>query len=261
VKITKPLLFGVLLLFCATCFGQDIGLKGKITNSSEVEGIHILNTSSHFNAITNETGHFSIRVRLHDTLLISSVRYVVDKLIISEEIFQNKTVAITLNTMVNELDEVVLGPNLSGNLATDLKNIKTEPSINFDDVGIPGFQGKPEEKIVPVAVAFFPTNINLEAAYKYLSGYYKKLKIQRKWEKQNNTVARIINHYSPSFFEEAYAIPKNRLYDFLLFCIETTEVQDDFIKENYISVLSVFEAKSAEYVVRLTKEEQTDKKE
>lgn len=259
--MTKEWLFGVCLLFCAISIAQQIDLKGKITNSSEVEGIHILNTSSHFNAVTNETGHFSIRAQLHDTLLISSVRYVADKLVISEEIFQNKTVVITLNTMVNELDEVVLGPNLSGNLATDLKNIKTEESINFDDVGIPGFQGKPEEKIVPVVVAFFPTNVNLEAVYKYLSGYYKKLKVQRKWEKQNMTAALMIQYYSPSFFEEAYSIPENRLYDFLLFCIETTEIQQDFLNENYANVLSAFKLKSAEYVDRLIKEEQTNKKE
>lgn len=230
-------------------------INGNVTNSQEIEGIHILNTTSRYNSITDEYGNFSIRAARNDTLLFSSVKYFPKKVVVSEEIFEKGVLTVTLQELINELDEVILGHNLSGNISSDLKVIKTEKPLDFEDVGIPGFKGKPEEKIVPVAMAFFPTNVNLEAAYKYISGYYRKLKLQRKWESQNYSVAQMIGFYSQSFFFEAYAIPENRLYDFLLFCVETTSVQSDFNSKNYARVLEIFKEQSTVYLARINTEE------
>lgn len=253
-----------LVLLSLGVSGQEITLQGDITNEEEVEGIHILNTTSRFNAVANASGGFTIQVKMLDTLVISSIQYVPQKVVVSEEIFRKKTISITLSAMVNELDEVVIGPNLSGHLATDLKNIKTEEIFNFDDVGIPGFKGKPEEKIVPAYTFSAPTVVNVEALYNHLSGYYKKLRLQRKWENQNNSVARILNYYTPKFFEEAFGVPENRLFDFLLFCMETTDLQDDFKRQNFARVIRAFELQSDEYVKRLlenTKKEAAEKEE
>lgn len=243
--------FHAILLFSSKGIAQSQVLHGKVTNEKYVEGIHILNTTSRFNAITNENGHFSIRVSREDTLVFSSVSYVPERIIITEDIYENGILTIALSELVNQLDAVVLGPNLSGNIATDVQNIATEKNLNFDDVGIPGFKGEGKEKIVPVAMAFFPTNVNLEAIYKYASGYYKKLKIKRKWETENTVVASIINRYSLSFFNEAFQIPENRVYDFILFCIETSTLQDDFKEEHYSGVLEIFQTKGEEFVKRL----------
>jgi hypothetical protein len=248
---TKVIISLFCLLFSFNGIAQSKVLRGKVTNENYVEGIHILNTTSRFNAITNENGNFSIRVKKEDTLVFSSVSYVPEKLIVSEEVYEKAVLTIRLAELVNELDEVILGPNLSGNIATDVQNIKTEKKLNFDDVGIPGFKGEPEEKIVPVAMAFFPTNVNLEAIYKYASGYYKKLKLKRKWETENTVVASIINQYSLGFFNEAFQIPKNRVYDFILFCLETSTLQNDFDAGNFSGVLKIFETKGKEFVKRL----------
>ena len=243
--------FLIILLFSLKGLAQSQVLHGKVTNEKYAEGIHILNTTSRFNAITNENGHFSIRVNKEDTLVFSSVSYVPERIIITEDIYESGVLTIALSELVNQLDAVVLGPNLSGNIATDVQNIATKKNLNFDDVGIPGFKGEGKEKIVPVAMAFFPTNVNLEAIYKYASGYYKKLKIKRKWETENTVVASIINRYSLNFFNEAFQIPENRVYDFILFCIETSTLQDDFKEERYSGVLEIFQTKGEEFVKRL----------
>lgn len=251
------------MLLSTFAFGQEKLLEGSITNQKEVEGIHILNTTSRYNTVANATGGFSIRGKLLDTLVISSIHYVPEKIVISEEIFETQLVSITLSAMVNELDEVILGPNLSGNLTTDLKNIKTEETFNFDDVGIPGFKGIPEEKIAPAYTLRAPLAVNVEALYNHLSGYYKKLKKQRKWEAQNNSVARMINYYTPKFFEDAFGIPENRLYDFLLYCLETSQLQDDFNRQNFARVINVYETQSIKYLKRLSESTkiETSKKE
>ena len=72
---------------------------------------------------------------------------------------------------------------------------------------------------------------------------------------QNITVSQIISMYGTSFFMESYGIPQNRLYDFILFCAETSSLQSDFKKENYASVLTIFSEKSKEYVKRITEKE------
>lgn len=230
---------------------QEKRVDGKVENAKDVEGIHVLNTTSRFNSITNSIGEFYITVKPGDMLLVSSISYVPKRIVISKEVYDSGYLSITLEDLVNELDEVFLGPNLTGDLERDLKKIKVEDQINFDDVGIPGFKGKPEEKIVPAYTLRAPLAVDVEAIYKHLSGYYRKLRLKRKWEAQNVAVSRMIHAYSHTFFMEAYKIPEDRLYDFLLFCIETTDLQELFENGNYALVLEVFEEKGAVYLSRI----------
>jgi len=247
------LLFFLILGSASVVFGQEKRLFGTIENEVDAEGIHILNTTSRFNAITNAQGEFQIYVKPLDTLVISSVTYVPEQVVITQKIYESGRISITLEALVNELDEVFLGPKLTGNLEQDIKTIKTEKQINFDDVGIPGFKGIPEEKIPNlIGQVITPTAINIEALYKHLSGYYKTLRTKRKWQAQNVTVAKVMNLYGTAFFFESYQVPEDRLYDFLLFCIETSTLQNDFKKENYARVLTIFSEKGKEYVERLS---------
>lgn len=231
---------------------QEKSLQGKVINDADIDGIHVLNTSSRFNTITNENGHFSINVKPLDTLLFSSIKYMPEKLVVTEAIFEKGVITIKLTETVNELDEVFLQPNLSGNIGVDLKKIKTKKPINFDDVGIPGFKGKPEEKIAPVYSLRTPLLVDVEVLYKHFSGYYKNLKTQRKWENQNNAVAKMLNYYTLPFFTTTYGIPENRVYDFLLFCAESSTIESDFKKENYGSVLLVLDEKAKIYAERIS---------
>lgn len=245
-----------LFLVVNTVYSQEKELLGKITNTTDIEGIHVLNQSSRYNAVTNQKGEFVIAAKVNDTLLISSITYIPQRVIVSETFYNQGSLSITLKEIVNELAEVRIGNQLTGNLNTDLQNIKTEKALQFDDVGIPGFKGEPEEKIVPAVPAFgLGVVVDVEALYKHLNGYYKTLRTKRKWESQNKTVAGIINLYGADFFEDAYKIPENRLYDFLLFCIETETVVQDFKKENYSRVIAVIEEKAPIYFNRITQEE------
>ena len=240
------------LLITSYVSSQQINLQGKITNDLDVEGIHVLNKSSKINTVTNTNGEFRIAVHVNDTLLFSSIKYWLKELVVTKEIYQQRTVEIALIDIINELDEVLVGNTLTGNLAYDIKNIKTEKEINFEDVGIPGFKGIPQERIVPIFAAAFPTNVNIEALYKHISGYYKSLRTKRKWTSENTMVAEIINYYGLPFFEDAYGLPQNRVYDFMLFCVETSSIQSDFKQKHYAGVLTIFQSKSEVYLSRIS---------
>jgi hypothetical protein len=235
---------------------DPIYINGTVTNEKEVEGIHVLNKTSRFNTITGMYGNFSIGVRVMDTLVFSSIKYAPAEVVVTSEIYERGIVLVELEELVNELDEVYLGPDLTGLLKTDIENIKVEDKKNFQDFGIPGFTGIPQERIVSLPMALFPTSVNIEALYKHITGYYDKLRTRRIWDTQNQLVAQILDHYGEQFFEQAYGIPVNRQYDFLLHCIETTGIASDFRRTNYAGVLESFSQASREYLSRLKTEEE-----
>ena len=244
--------FLLLLLVCYDLSGQTKILYGKIQNLEETEGIHILNTRSHMNTITNREGAFQMNVRLYDTLVVSSIKYIPEQLIVDEATFLSGKVTLELELLVTELDEVYLFPKLTGDLERDIKKIKVVDTLNFDDVGIPGFKGKPQEKIPKVlGQVITPTSVNIEALYKHLSGYYKTLRTKRKWEAENVVAAQVMHHYTQEYFQEVYGIPENRLYDFVLFCIETSDLQSAFSHEKHGKVHDIFHGKSMLYLNRI----------
>lgn len=245
-------IFCLLFFIClGSALAQDKRLEGKITNTQDVEGIHVLNLNSHYNSITNAIGEFYITVKPLDTLVFSSISYQIKEIVIDQETFDRGFLPVTLEPMVNELDEVYLGPSLSGDISRDIQRIEVEDPINFDDLGIPGFKGKPQERKVPLAMAMIPTRVDIEALYKHISGYYRKLKIQREWEFQNQVIAHMMQYYGTDFFEEVYEVPEDRVYDFLLFCMDTSDVEQWYQDQRLSLVMQTFEQKAAVYVPRI----------
>ena len=83
--------------------------------------------------------------------------------------------------------------------------------------------------------------INIDALYKHLSGYYKKLKKRRKLDAQFETVFSIIKFYGVYFFEENYALEQEEVYDFVLGCSENSQLIDYYKKDMHEQVVQVFE--------------------
>jgi hypothetical protein len=245
-----------LFIVCGLQAQDKIILQGKVTNEKDVEGIHILNTSSRFNSVTDLYGNFAITVKQGDTLRFSSVHYALKDKVVTPEIFEKSLMIVTLEPLINELDEVVIGPNLTGYLGTDIKDIEVEDPKNFKDYGLPGFEGVPQERIVPIGQAIGLTSVNIEALYNHISGYYRKLRLRRKWEGEDTAVARLLFTYNSKFLNDSYGIPENRSYDFMLFCVETTQVSRLYASKNYLEVLTLLESQSKVYVDRMNSKEE-----
>ena len=82
-----------------------------------------------------------IPAKENDTLMISSVQYVLKKVLITDIIMQTKAVTVNLEDNVNLLDEVLVGKILTGSLMTDIENSDAKREVNFYDLGIPGYTG------------------------------------------------------------------------------------------------------------------------
>ena len=116
------------VIFSLQLYAQNerVLISGEVKNdSSSIENVHIINLNSNVGTLSNAFGMYKIAVKLNDSLLISSIQYESQLLIIKKEQLQNRTISIDLEIKINELDEIILKEhNLSGNLIIDSKLLK-----------------------------------------------------------------------------------------------------------------------------------------
>ena len=205
-------------------------LTGYVFDSEiPISDIHVINTSRGNAEVTDINGLFEISVSIGEKLVFSSIQYEKYELIITENIFSSKEITIYLKGFVNELDEVIVTNNsLTGNLKYDLLESGLEERKNFDDFGIPGFKGERKEKIQNTTQLLLglgsSMQIDVEALYKHISGYYKKLKKRRSLDSKFLSIFSIIKFYGLIFFIENYNIDNEQVYDFILGCSENSEI-------------------------------------
>lgn len=124
------LLFSFFLMTSMLALSQNVSrveIDGKIiVESSDVEGITIFNTSSNKGVATDENGKFKIDAKLNDILEVRALQYQNFDINISEAMIDSRRIRVFLIEEINKLDEVlVLTSNLTGNLGTDVENVKT----------------------------------------------------------------------------------------------------------------------------------------
>ena len=211
-----------ILLFGSIANAQSIEIKGKvIVEDDDIEGIHVLNLTASKFTITNSNGDFVIPAKPNDTIVFSSIKYKPTKVIVGEEIIRSKSLNVYLTELVNVLDQVVVGKVLTGNLLSDVENSEAKRDINFYDVGIPGYTGKPKTQTerryneATTGGGIVPLNPILN----YFSGRTKMLKNQMKLERLDDCLDRIKADLSTIFFEEN-ELEESKREEFFFFCLE-----------------------------------------
>lgn len=213
----------ICLLMCLSSFAQDqIQLKGKVEASGEVEGIHIINKSLLKFSITDSDGSFEIPAKINDTILFSGIRYLVVSKIVDESNIKMGWI-VKLDEKINELDEVVLGNNLTGYLDTDVENSDIKSSVNFYNLGIPGYTGKQKtqsERRLYEATSgsgLVPLNPILNA----ISGRTKKLKSHISIERKELCAKSLESKFGVLLFEE-FPLKTHQKREFMLTLIDDT---------------------------------------
>jgi hypothetical protein len=232
---------------------QEFIVNGHIQHATnpvaDVENIHVFNLKTNKGTVSDKTGDFRLRVSLGDSLLLSSISYQKVTLVITLEHYVSKAVAIIVQDMTNELDEILLLPySLSGNLTIDAKSLKGEPLYDAKYFNIPT-QKKPvltatERKLYTATSGggLIPFDPIINA----LSGRTKKLKNHVAAEKTNAAIDKLKEVFPESFFREELKIADALFYDFLFFC----EADPDFtnlIKRDKISLTAFLTEKAKRY--------------
>ena len=238
----------VIFLIPFLSLSQTKTINGQVIaqGDNDIEGIPILNKTTTKYTITDEKGKFKIPVSLNDTLTISALKFNTVELKITQSILNDSILKIQLEEKINELDEVVVGKVLTGDLISDIKNSNIKAEINFYDLGIPGKTDLPpiiEQRRLNEADAGplfgFPT-VNVHKLLNLISGRTKRLKAQLKIAKKEACLNRMMNEFSDELFASETLIDTLQIHFFYFatdderyseMCKETDIKQMDFLLE------------------------------
>ncbi|CAH8283849.1 carboxypeptidase-like protein [Mariniflexile fucanivorans] len=237
-SIFKGSIVVAFICFCQSMLSQTVEISGKVDSKADIENIHVINKTAQVFTITNSNGEFKIKVSLHDSLSFSSVQHQPKTVVVDKNMILFKAVRITLNEKINELDEVVVGKVLTGNLLSDIRNIKGDAPINFYDVGISGYTGKPatqSERRLSEASSFSPQtggslggvggSVSPIAIINAISGRTKMLRARVRLEESETLMQSIKGRLAKDFFA-SNPMEEDLRMDFFYFCAD----DENFIK-------------------------------
>lgn len=254
-KKIKTFCFVTTLLFVCILNAQRQELNGQLIANDEVEGLHILNKTAAKYTISNEDGSFVIPAKALDTLFISGVKYQNKEVIITSSIMELRQLNIQLIESVNELNEVVVGKILTGSLESDVENSDAKPDINFYDLGIPGYKGKPltqnERKLHdadagPMGYIGLGAGVNLHKLLNTISGRTKKLKAIVALDDRDRCIQRLKDNYE-SFLFKNDTLAQNLRTEYFLFCQEDDEFLTLCNNNDDLKLLEFMQAKLKSY--------------
>jgi len=250
-----------IVLFSIIGYSQNdiIELTGLVKNSNiKTSNILIINLNSKESTITDDTGKFSIEVKLRDIIKFTAIHYKTKQIIITDTILNQKTILVDLEEKVINLDEVTILPHkLTGQIALDVKTLDTKPIITSSSLGLPKATIKVKtknERLLFEAddgklIKFYgiAATINVTKLLNKISGRTKKLKEHILLDEHIKIENNIDNLFSKKTLSEELGIPQINIADFLDYCIN----QPDFSKLsetiNALQVLEYFKTKSYEY--------------
>ncbi|BDB51816.1 carboxypeptidase-like regulatory domain-containing protein [Flavobacterium ammonificans] len=179
-------------------------IEGKVAaDFSNLEGIYVVNTSSEKSTTTNSEGHFSIEAKAGEILLLSAMNFKEVKIVLSESDFSKKWLVVSMQPIVNELKEVIVGSS----------------SISAESLGIIPYGQKkytPAERKIFTATSGF----GIDPILNLISGRTNMLKKELEIEKKEGYLIQLENLFQPEFYIHSMHIPQLHVKGFLYFLVE-----------------------------------------
>jgi len=189
-------------------------LKGKVNaHTSNLEGIYVINKTSEKESITKEGGFFTIMAKPGDSLMFASIEFKGKTVAVDSIHFGQEMLSVKLETMVNQLDEVM---------------VIQYKDINAYSLGILTNKAKsytPAERKLLTATGVDPkiglnSSFGVDPLFNLLSGRTAMLKKELEVEKKENWMAKLENLYDEEYLIEKLKIPAAHLKGFLYYIVE-----------------------------------------
>ncbi|NNE30945.1 MAG: hypothetical protein HKN40_01105 [Winogradskyella sp.] len=248
-------IFFILIGFNLILNAQRKDLSGTLIADDDVEGIHILNRTALKYAISGENGRFNILAKTNDTLFVSGLKYQNKRVVISRSMYETGSISIALIEKINELNEVVVGKIFTGSLESDLENLEAKTEIDFYDLGIPGYIGKPltqnERKLHDADAGSWGYlglgfGVNFHKLLNTVSGRTKKLKEIVALEKRGKCIDRLRRNYETIIFE-TNNLPDTLKNEYFFFCEEDPEFEEHCNSNNDLTAIEFLKEKLIAY--------------
>lgn len=256
----KPFLLLFLIGFSMEAVSQNRKIevfKGVLVcDSLKVERATITNTTLETNTISDDLGFFSIYAREGDTIIISSVTFDTERLVLKASDFKKLISVIHLTMKINQLDEVKVGAfKLSGDLVYDAKRIKVKPpikadlsSIDFKNLEITGVKttanlAMPNEANINLGVNFVKLGKSIFQLFN-TNDEFSKPKPTKTYN-SNEFVAEMKSRFTPDFYEKTLTIQEDKIGLFLEYCFSEEINQKQLLERvNSLQLIDFLQEKS-----------------
>jgi len=262
----------ILMLIGLKVFTQEesTSIYGNvISNSLDLENIHVLNKNSKLGTITDTYGKFKIKAKENDTIIFSGIQFYYLEYPVQRVHITSKTMTVDLVQKINELEEVTVKHNLIGNLAIDGGNLKdsiskiNKEALDFSNIDLSLVSNINDEfsrsrtsnnsQLMPSMNPnlLVITSLILTPIVKQVSkiGATKRniKKYERNFEtKIQNAPEKIRTVFGDSFFIETLEIPKENIEDFIAFCLPKG-IAYLFVENKKIEMIEMFLEESKLY--------------
>lgn len=256
-KVILPFFIVLVFLFAVpqVSFSQ-VSIQGKLLNEENIDGVHIVNSTSKTYTVTNSEGEFEIQGKRNDTIKIIAIAFLQKEIVISAEIIEKRYFEVLLNDAVNQLDEVVVGSALTGELKKDMLQAEIQPdfSLNLSWGQIKDIEFPQDPKAPLINIATDKGKVVDGLNVKNIIGLLisplmrKKPKAQFKSE-QLETFSKeyVINYFGEDVFEIQFLIPEDKIELFLIYCWENNELQSLFNDKKDFELLEKLVVLSKEF--------------
>ncbi len=226
----KSIIYTVILLFSLNVVGQveqgRMAIEGKVNvgRQDDPQGINVFNMTSKQYTYTDKYGRFSIPVKLNDQLVFSSLQYQQFTVIITQSVIDNKKLTVNLNTGTIKLEEVVVSPDLTGDVSVDVRHLKTEPTNQLDvseQQLVNGYYGKfsadrlSTVKNDAIDKGYLKNGINFAYLFRPLfRAIFSSKPDQPKYTFMDNEIRKL---YDDTFFKRYLNIDSDQINNFIYF--------------------------------------------
>lgn len=230
IKFFFGLFFSFGLLYAQQSKSSELHLlRGQVLyRNSFVQDEAVVNSTRDLSTITDQNGAFEIYVAVGDELVFKAVNYQLEVVKITTDIIKNNRLVVEVTERVNELDEVVVGPENQQKFI-ELKNEEFKGYDYEIDRATPV-----QNSVLSQSVTGMRDGLNFVAMYKLL----KNLLFSTDPAKPSVSLSKALRTvYEDDFFISDLGLEQAEIEIFLTFCDETITARDLLRKENEFELI------------------------
>ena len=224
---------------------NDSIVSGKIVSeSSLLEGIHVINLSKRNGSITDARGYFQIKAKVSDTLQFSAVNLKATRYVMKQSDYSNDLLLIKMESLITELEEVAI---------INYKNIY---AVALGIIPANQKSYTPAERKLAAAEDFkwyspllIPLGgMSVDGLINSISGRTDMLKKELVVERKELLQAKTSDYFERKYFIETLKIPDEYVDGFLFYIVENEKFVNAMKDKNKTMATFVLSELAVDYL-------------
>lgn len=207
-----------------------------VYNTQPVERAEIVNLNQKKHLTTNQSGKFTIKVNLNDTLLVYAKNFDLQKIIIDSKHLNSTNLEVNLDLKTDQLEEIVIIKDIGGRWS--LKQVQEMIDRKYVD----DFQTSPKNRLIYDGTIENGMDIN-----RIGGELLKRLFKQKKKSPEISFSTFAITTCDKNYFKEKLKMNNEEIPYFLEYCTKDPQTKIVIQKNNVFDLMDFLARKNKEY--------------